>query len=364
MNHMTTMMPAPAPGLQLLFYRRAAKGDYSLPEQFGIKDDDGLRFAFFAGLDAERARIRRSNQAARFVYRGVDEKGVFVEIALGAAQPLAVQGGPMPHDDIVRYRDQAQRATQDLFRQSFTIAAATPAQTGEKTNPALETVVGMGDYRAYKAGEKQRAIHAALVKQNGGKPLGPGLPDVSHIHAMLDQQVNELALEKTARRINLFHVMDRHGAEMFGTDKTLKRDMQRAVLAEEYLQQAFSPAPEGPFDSKRRRAQARKVLGNRTVALFLAARKPHRAKNSVFPLLQDYDLLANRLEQRSGIANLTRAAREQVLSMCRRYAAPPEGALAAMPGFARDMRDAALKVHTLIVTDLFSAPELRVKYAL
>lgn len=354
----------PVPGVRIIFFMRAAKGDASLPEQFGIAPDDALRFAFMAGLDAERRRIRAASRNARFTYRGVDDAGQFVEIPLGTRSPYDhtpdgdMAGRAMPAAEIAKYRMASQTQMEIDFKSKFTLGAAQTA--APETSPALDDLVSLEHFRRYKDGAKARAIKAALEKQGSKGGMFPGMPDQSHVHAMLDQQAHELALEKMAHRARLYHVIAKHGHEMFGQDDTLKKDMQRAILADEYLREALLSKD----STQARRHQAQKMFGKRTVNLFLAANSRKRRPTAVMGLLQDYDLLANRLQYRSGIADLKRNAREQVLSLCRRHAGPQEGMLASMPGFAGALREAALHVHMLIVTDLFSAPELRLKYAL
>lgn len=328
------------------------KGDLKTYAECGLPQAGPIRFAWLVGLAAERRRIRNATGSERYVYRGMGDDGHFFEIAFGTEAKKSVNG-PMSASAIASLRSDAEREYERKLKSRLRDdgSRAVMAINGSAVrvqNPALDAMPVLSEYRTFKA--NRRAVAARLAFGRVGNGLSAEA-DVKALTELLEAQTQDMALERMSEKRRLVDVLGCYGHELFRNKPADVEAAQCAVLARTWLNDVCA-APDPA-----RKAVAEGILGKRAVLFH----KTRLRRTRAMQLLDDYDLLVNRLGWRSGIAVLSTKQREEVLKLCLSY---ERADFKGMEGFGEAMKAAATHVHALIVSDLFSSETLKRAYAI
>lgn len=226
-------------------------------------------------------------------------------------------------------------------------------------SPVGESIPSLQRYRLSLAAKKQAREErlSCVFKQALCSDL-PEWEQIKDIYNMLEQQVHPLSLEKMEARVRTVRMIQNSQDLIFPGNEGACHELKCFTLAQRALLSAIKN------DDVDRLAMFENLLGSGAVEF---ARVFHAMSNSssnqhissvkvdAVSLLQDYDLLSNRLRHKSGIAGLSNVAREKVLMLCHLY-------MSEMERF-EDIRNAAVNVRTLILTDLFSPSELKARFS-
>lgn len=225
-------------------------------------------------------------------------------------------------------------------------------------SPAGESVSSLQRYRASVSARKE--IREKRLKGVFRQAICSDLPEweqIKSIYNMLEQQVHPLSLEKMEARMRTVRMIQNSQHLIFPGNQEACHELICFTLAQRALMSALKDK-----DSSRLEMLSH-LLGTGTVEFARAfytistsgGELVSNAKVTAVALLQDYDLLSNRLRYKSGIAGLSNAAREKVLMLCRLY-------MSEMERF-EDIKNAAENVRSLILTDMFSPSELKDRFS-